>query len=169
MSRKHPPSKRITGAAGHRRNKSSRQTLFWLWIVLGAVLLVIVGSLVFKPGNKTTDSNIPGQATSAVLEISPAEAYAKYQNGAFILDVRTQAEWDQVHISGSTLIPLDQLQDRLNEIPVDKDIVVICQTGHRAQSGTAILLAAGYKHVSCLNGGLNAWVEAGYPIEGTPQ
>jgi rhodanese-related sulfurtransferase len=100
------------------------------------------------------------------VEITPAQAYAKYQQGAFFLDVRSQDEWNQFHIAGSTLIPLDELPNRLNELPRNQDIVVICLSGHRSQSGVAILQQAGFPRLSYLSGGLQAWTAAGYPVQG---
>ena len=94
--------------------------------------------------------------TPPSVEITAAQAYAKYQQGAFFLDVRSPEEWSQFHIKGSTLIPLDQLLNRLNYVPKDKDIVVVCLSGHRALSGTSILQQAGFRCVSCLSGGLQA-------------
>jgi rhodanese-related sulfurtransferase len=108
---------------------------------------------------------LSSKATPSV-EITPAQAYAKFQQGAFFLDVRSQDEWNQFHIAGSTLIPLDELQNRLNELPKNQDIVVVCLSGHRSQSGVTILQQAGFKQVSCLSGGLQAWTAAGYPVEG---
>ena len=158
MSRRHTKISHISSeSASHRRNIIHKRNLTWLWIGLGALLVAVVGILVFGP--KATPS----------VEITPAQAYAKFQQGAFFLDVRSQAEWDQFHIKGSTLIPLDQLQNRLSELPKDQDMVVVCLSGHRSLSGTTILLQAGFTHVSCLNGGLQAWMDANYPIEkGTP-
>lgn len=99
-------------------------------------------------------------------EISPSKAYTKYEQGVYFLDVRSQEEWDQYHIAGSTLIPLDELQDRLGELPKNQEIVVVCRSGHRSQSGVTILQQAGFTRVSCLSGGLLAWTAAGYPVEG---
>jgi rhodanese-related sulfurtransferase len=133
MSRKHSRSTQpTTEPTSHRRHKTHRRNPAWLWVSLGALLVAVVGILLLS--SKATPS----------VEITPAQAYAKYQQGAFFLDVRSQAEWDQFHIAGSTLIPLDQLQDRLSELPKDHDIVVVCLTGHRSQSGTTILQQAGF-------------------------
>lgn len=127
------------------------------WVGLGVLLVAVMGILLISPKNTPT------------VEISPAQAYAKYQQGAFFLDVRSQDEWNQFHIAGSTLIPLDQLQNRLSELPNNKDIVVVCLSGHRSKSGVTILQQAGFAHVSCLSGGLQAWMDANYPIErGSP-
>jgi rhodanese-related sulfurtransferase len=158
MPRKYTKSKNQSPkTASKRRQGSRKRNLNWLWVGLGMLVVVVASILLFSP-----------KATPAV-EISPAQAYAKYQQGAFFLDVRSQDEWNQFHIKGSTLIPLDQLQKRANELSKDKDIVVVCLSGHRSLSGTTILQQAGFKHVSCLSGGLQAWMDANYPVEkGTP-
>ena len=104
-------------------------------------------------------------STALPPEISVSEAYNKYENGAFVLDVRTQEEWDQFHAPNSTLIPLDQLPARLNELPRDKEIVVVCRSGNRSQQGRDILLNAGFEKVTSMQGGLNEWGASGYPVE----
>ena len=104
---------------------------------------------------------------SAVLpvEVSVNDAYNKYQNGAYVLDVRTQEEWDEFHAPNTTLIPLDQLPSRLSELPRDKEIVVVCRSGNRSQQGRDILLNAGFQQVTSMQGGLNEWRASGYPVE----
>jgi rhodanese-related sulfurtransferase len=155
MPRKHPGSKQTSSEpASHRRHKTHKRNLAWLWVSLGALLVALVGILLLS--SKITPS----------VEITPAQAYAKFQEGAFFLDVRSQDEWDQFHIAGSTLIPLEELQNRLNELPKDQDLVVVCLSGHRSQSGVTILQQAGFTHIFCLSGGLQAWTAAGYPVEG---
>jgi rhodanese-related sulfurtransferase len=54
---------------------------------------------------------------SGVPHISVSKAYQKYLRGAFFLDVRSQAEWDQAHIANSSLLSLDKLQNRLADLP----------------------------------------------------
>jgi rhodanese-related sulfurtransferase len=157
MSRKHAQPKHTSESTSHRSHKTHKRSLTWLWVGLGVLVFVAAGILLFSP------------KASPSVEITPAQAYAKFQQGAFFLDVRSQDEWNQFHIAGSTLIPLDQLQNRLDELPKDKDIVVVCLSGHRSQSGVTILQQAGFTHVSCLSGGLQAWMDANYPLErGTP-
>ncbi|MDR7542686.1 MAG: rhodanese-like domain-containing protein [Armatimonadota bacterium] len=101
-------------------------------------------------------------------EISTAEAAARRGNGAFILDVREPQEWHQVHIPGSTLIPLGALASRVNEVPSDRDVVVVCRTGNRSRQGRDILRRAGYTKVTSMAGGIQAWVAAGYPAVSGP-
>lgn len=101
-------------------------------------------------------------------EISVDEAFQKYEAGTFVLDVRTQEEWDEYHAPNTTLIPLDELPARLSELPKDQEIVVVCRSGNRSQQGRDILLQAGYNATS-MTGGLKEWYARGYPVEGAPQ
>jgi phage shock protein E len=152
-------------ARKHVKQKNKQRKLTWLWVGLGVIFLaIVVISLLHSPATNNVDNK--STPTSSLVEISPAEAYVKFQEGAFFLDVRSQEEYDQFHIQGSNLIPLDQLQGRLNELPRDKDIVVVCLSGHRSLTGTDILQQAGFSNVFCLSGGLTAWRSAGYPLEG---
>jgi len=148
----------------YHKKHTRRRSLAWLWVTLGALALTVVGILIMSSQAGPSTSATP---MVAVAKVSPAEAYADYQQGAFILDVRTEAEFNQFHVHGSTLIPLDQLPDRLSEVPKDQQIVIVCRSGHRAESGAAILIKAGFSKVVSLDGGLQAWSAAGYQVVGT--
>jgi rhodanese-related sulfurtransferase len=126
--------------------------------ILMLVIVAIVIYLIAISGGETT--GIP-------REINAEQAYQKYQAGAFLLDVRTQKEWNEYHAPNTTLIPLDQLQARMSEIPRDKEIVVICRSGSRSQEGRDLLLSGGFTQVTSMAGGLQEWSALGYPIEGT--
>jgi phage shock protein E len=110
-----------------------------------------------------------GSGTSGLArDVSTDEAYRMYQQSdTFVVDVRTQEEWNEYHAPNTTLIPLDQLQARLSEVPKDRKILVVCRSGNRSQQGRDILLAAGYNATS-MTGGLKEWYAKGYPIEGAP-
>jgi len=105
------------------------------------------------------------QSSTAPLpaDISVAEAAAKRDAGAFILDVRQPAEWNAAHIPGATLIPLDQLEARMNEVPKDREVVVVCHSGNRSKQGRDILKNAGFTQVTSMSGGLTQWTAAGNP------
>ena len=109
---------------------------------------------------------LSGGETRAKLpgEVTVEDAYQMVQKGSFMLDVRTQAEWDEYHAPNATLIPLDQLQIRLDQVPKDRQILVV---GNRSQEARDILLAAGYNAAS-MAGGMKDWYAKGYPIEGAP-
>lgn len=123
-------------------------------LVLLIVALVVYLILQFGGENR----NLPGT-------VDVSEAYKLYQSGAFVLDVRTVEEWNEYRAPNTTLIPLDQLASRLNELPRDRQIVVVCRSGNRSQEGRDILLEAGFEQVTSMRGGLNEWRASGYPVE----
>ena len=82
-------------------------------------------------------------------------------NGEFLLlDVRTQEEYDAGHIEGSVLIPVTELQARINEIEGYKDAVVLvyCRSGNRSVTASNILIDNGFTQVHNLLTGYNGWV-----------
>jgi len=102
---------------------------------------------------------------SLPAEMTVAQAAEQREQGAFMLDVRQPEEWDQVHMPGATLIPLGELPNRLNEVPKDKPVVVVCRSGNRSQQGRDILLNAGFSEVTSMAGGMNDWQAQGLPVE----
>jgi rhodanese-related sulfurtransferase len=128
-------------------------------LVLLIVALIVYLILQFGGGNaERTTTGLPST-------VSVGEAYTLYQNGAFVLDVRTQEEWNEFHAPNTTLIPLDQLASRLNEVPRDRQVVVVCRSGNRSQQGRDILFNAGFEQVTSMTGGLTEWRASGYPVE----
>lgn len=77
------------------------------------------------------------------------------KEGGFLLDVRTPSEFANGHVSGAVNIPVDELRNRLDELPSDKTapLYVTCQVGLRAYVGIMILRAAGYADLYNLSGG----------------
>ena len=134
-----------------------------LWIGLGLALLAIISLGGVACG--AAPATVAQSQATLPAQISVAEAYQMYQEGVYFLDMRTQEEWDDFHAPNSTLIPLDQLESRLGELPQDEQIVVVCRSGSRSQAGRDILLSNGFEQTTSMAGGLNAWRSAGYPIE----
>lgn len=107
----------------------------------------------------------PVVATYAGLpEIGP-EWVAGHMNDVHVLDVRSATEFDGElgHIPGAQLIPLDELRSRAVEVPRDRPVVVVCQTGKRSGMATVILGEAGLQRVANLAGGMVGWRELGLP------
>lgn len=100
-------------------------------------------------------------------EVSVDEALALHQSGVFVLDVSWPAEWDEYHLPGATLIPLDQLFTRYNELPRDRQILVVSRSGESSQKARELLVEAGFNTVS-MAGSLSEWYAKGYPIDGAP-
>jgi rhodanese-related sulfurtransferase len=135
----------------------------WLWI--GSLLVLIAILSLGMSACSSAPTQVMADVESLPATISIQEAHNLYEEGVFLLDVRTQEEWDDFHAPNTTLIPLDQLESRLGELPEGEPIVVVCRSGNRSQAGRDILLANGFEPTTSMEGGLNAWREAGYPIQ----
>jgi rhodanese-related sulfurtransferase len=123
-------------------------------LVLGIGVLV-VGLLVFT--RSSSGSGFPH-------DVTVMEAAAMREAGAFVLDVRQPDEWAEYHIPDATLIPLGEISARINEVPRDQDVVVVCRSGNRSASGRDLLLDAGFTRVTSMTGGLSQWGAEGYPV-----
>ncbi|MDQ3304874.1 MAG: rhodanese-like domain-containing protein [Actinomycetota bacterium] len=84
--------------------------------------------------------------------------------GAWVLDVRQPDEYEDGHVPGAHLIPLDQLSTRHTEVPTDREVYVVCGSGGRSAAATEALNGAGYRAVN-VAGGTKGWIEAGNPVE----
>jgi len=149
----------------YTRVKSISHTKNNNWIWVGLLLFVLAFISISLSGCGTADAAVKETVVSIPDSITIDEAYDKYEQGVFFLDVRTPAEWEEFHAPGATLIPLDELEYRLDELPEGKEIVVVCRSGNRSQTGRDILRGNGFELSTSMDGGLNAWRAAGYPIE----
>ena len=143
-----------------KNNKNVKKQKKGLSIWLLAVIIIVVISVIGIGAMQISNMG-SGQYPS---EINVSQASDLRAQGAFILDVRQPEEWTQFHIPGATLIPLGDLPNRLNEVPKDKEVVVVCRTGHRSAQGRDILKNAGFSKVTSMAGGVTQWQTAGLPI-----
>jgi len=101
-------------------------------------------------------------------EISIDDYRQRFADGGedyMLVDVRMDDEFEDGHLPGAINIPLPEIQSRLDEIPTDKPIVMVCRTGNRSDVSSMILSKAGYPEVYNLLGGTKDWAERGFPIE----
>lgn len=142
----------------NRKSKTASKKAFPVWIVaLVLILLAAAAGIVIAQQAKPAAVQLPA-------EISVSQAAQAQKDGAFVLDVREPSEWAQAHISGATLIPLGELPNRLNAVPKDREVVVVCRTGIRSAQGRDILKNAGYTQVTSMAGGLTQWQAQGLPM-----
>ena len=101
---------------------------------------------------------------AGIPEVFP-DWVAQHLGQVTLLDVRTEAEFngDLGHVATALLIPLDTLRDRIGEIPRDKPVVAICQSGKRSAMAVQILQKAGYDSVANVPGGMLQWGRLGLP------
>jgi len=86
------------------------------------------------------------------------------EEGAQLVDVRAEHEWEKGRIPGAKHLPLAELAERTGEIAQDRPVVLYCRGGNRSTMATDALAAAGYDAAK-LTGGIVAWEEAGLPLE----
>lgn len=103
---------------------------------------------------------------SGVLEISP-QWVAAHRQDVHILDVRTkhETEEEKARIKNAQMIPINELRDRINEVPKDKPVMTICRSGKRSVLASDILREAGWKQVANIQGGLLRWYAEGLPVD----
>jgi rhodanese-related sulfurtransferase len=121
-----------------------------------------IGAGILPPGEPGYSRAIAETETST--DIDPAAAAAKLEDGAQLVDVRQDYEWEAGRIDGAVHIPLEQLPGRAGELDRDRPVVFQCRTGSRSAFATQAFREAGFEAYN-LAGGLEAWVESGKPIE----
>ncbi|HKO37374.1 MAG TPA: rhodanese-like domain-containing protein [Solirubrobacterales bacterium] len=97
-------------------------------------------------------------------EVSREEARKMVDEGAQLIDVRADHEWEVGRIAGATHIPLPELPQRTEEIDKDRPVVIYCRGGNRSSMASAALGEAGFDAVK-LSEGIVGWKEAELPIE----
>ena len=98
-----------------------------------------------------------------MIEVSAGEAAVLIDSGGVLLDVREAEEWVAGHVAGALFIPIGEIQARLDEIPSDRRVVVICRSGGRSAVVTEALNSVGVDAVN-LAGGITAWSSEGRPV-----
>ena len=110
----------------------------------------------------------PYLLTVQQLKAGLEKASQPKQKGFVLVDVRSPDEHMGGFIPGTDFnIDFREMQGRHQELQakLDQHIVVYCQSGHRSNIAAETLMGLGYQHVYNVEGSMNAWTEAGYPIE----
>jgi rhodanese-related sulfurtransferase len=113
------------------------------------------------------ESQAAAQAPATInTKIAPADYQTQFGAGAdhLLLDVRTPEEFNSGHIAGAVNIAVEQLSERLSEVPQDKPVVLYCRSGNRSGQAAQILERAGYTQIYDL-GGIITWQQQGFPVE----
>lgn len=86
-------------------------------------------------------------------------------NNAVVIDVREPHEYNAGHVPQAKLIPVATVFARKDELPRDKDIIFVCAVGQRSALACEMAAAAGLTRLYNLEGGTEAWIKAGLPVE----
>jgi glyoxylase-like metal-dependent hydrolase (beta-lactamase superfamily II)/rhodanese-related sulfurtransferase len=104
-----------------------------------------------------------GEADAATITARDLQALREQDPGPLLLDVRSPIEFESERIEGAVNVPLDALDARVDEIPENADLVVVCRTGVRATIAAESLARAG-RRARVLDGGVHAWRRARLPL-----
>lgn len=112
--------------------------------------------------------DLVAQARELITEIPIAQADQALETADVVLDVREPQEFASGHIKGAINIPRGTLEFKLGNIPninsSKSKIVMYCLSGGRCSLAALSLLQLGYENVYSIEGGIQAWIEAGKPI-----
>ena len=105
-----------------------------------------------------TGCGTPLQPKTEYKKISPQEAQTMMSDDVFILDVRTQEEFDEGHINNAVLLPDYEIKEKTESVIADKNqtVLVYCRTGVRSETASKELIEIGYTNVFDF-GGLVDW------------
>jgi rhodanese-related sulfurtransferase len=140
-----------------------------LWVIAMVAAMALSVSCTTGTAGDKTPAELVQEAKEEVCEISPAEAKEKIDAGGplFILDVREPDEFDKGHIPQAMNIPRGLLEFKIGSKIPNKDahILAYCKSGGRSCLACSTLLEIGYKNAMSIEGGWQAWLKAGYPVE----
>ncbi|MBI3602914.1 MAG: rhodanese-like domain-containing protein [Nitrospirae bacterium] len=146
-----------------------RSSIIWRGAVLGLSLLL--GLAISNSASAYHSYLLTVQQLNAGLAKAADKGTGPAAKGFVLIDVRTPEEYASGVIPGTDLnIDYRQIKARHREIgaKLDDHIVVYCQSGHRSNIAAETLADLGYTRVYNVSGSMNAWTEAGYPVE-TPR
>ncbi len=116
-------------------------------IILVVIAFVVIYTFMKRRANADVRS-IPAMQMEEAM---------KDKTGKSFVDVRESGEYKSGHVAGMKNIPLSQFSRRLNEIPRDDEVYVMCRSGHRSMQAAKILKGAGYQNIVNVSGGISAW------------
>jgi rhodanese-related sulfurtransferase len=129
-------------------------------LVLTLGIIIAVSAIIIH----YTQTQLPSTTISyGDLTVEEAKSLIESNSSVVIVDVRTREEYDSGHIEGAVLIPVSELEDRLNELSKEDELLIYCRTGNRSTNSVNILKANGYTKIFHLKDGITAWIQAGYP------
>ena len=121
-------------------------------------VIYVSAALIVGSCNQKIIEQIP--VTPPNIMVADVQKKISAKVNILLLDVRTATEFDGPlgHIAGAVLLPVQELEQRIDELNEhkEKEIIVICRSGNRSQTGTRILISHGFNAVNML-GGMKAW------------
>ena len=109
-------------------------------------------------------ATLASAGTARDITSTEAKTIIDRSKNAYLLDVRTPDERRQGYIAGSVLIPIDQVEKRIAEIPKKRPVIVYCAVGSRSRPVAQALARSGYSEVYNMRDGIFGWYRNGLPV-----
>jgi rhodanese-related sulfurtransferase len=143
----------------------------WMKIMIMAILIAFLAVSDTVPADDLV-SRVEAMVSAAKdivpsISVENLAAFMENEDAPVILDIRTQAEFDQGHIKDARWVARGKLEFEAakGKLPsIDTEIVVYCKKDSRAALAAKTLKELGFTHISYLAGGILAWVESGLSI-----
>lgn len=129
----------------------NQRKLFYVAIV---VVSLVATYYLTQPADDSKYGDVSVQEARDLIESIP---------DLVILDVRTVSEYDDEHIEGAVLIPVQELVDRLDELSTSDELIVYCRSGNRSSTAVQILKDNDFVKIYHMYEGIIGWIDAGYP------
>lgn len=132
---------------------------FAMLVVLAVGCFTLAGCMSGGTSNSgSSSSSSSGSTGYTTISVEQAKQLID-AGGVTIVDVRTQSEYEQGHIPGAILVPLDTIGSTQPSALPNKDatLLVYCRTGVRSAQASAALVKLGYTHINNMDGGITAW------------
>src|SRR5690606_18173890 len=106
-----------------------------------------------------------GKETDSIANVSPDEFSTRYQAGEIeVIDVRKPDEFEKGHIEGAKNLPLDYINDLMEDFPKNETLYIHCAGGHRSMIASSILKSRGFDDVVNIEGGFGAVSKTEVPV-----
>lgn len=121
---------------------------------LGLLTAILFGLLVMIAGCQAqpTYESVSSENAKELIDEQKVE----------VVDVRTEEEFNQGHIPGAKLIPLDQLDNHIDELEKEQSYLIVCRSGNRSTQASEQLVDNGFTHIYNLKNGMSGWT---YDVE----
>ena len=112
---------------------------------------------------------LPTSSPIPTIDVLEAERRLREDpDGPILLDVRETNEFEEMRAPGAVLVPTSMFMTRVDEIPADRPLMVVCHLGGRSAAVAGFQIRAGRTDVVNVAGGMDAWERAGLPLRRGP-
>nr|WP_295975622.1 rhodanese-like domain-containing protein [uncultured Bacillus sp.] len=123
---------------------------------IGFALLLVSVMLLASCGSVNSGSE--GNDAKLYEDVSVKQAKELIDNDeVVVIDVRTQEEFNEGHIPNARLIPVDEIDNKMEDLDKDTSYLIVCRSGNRSATASKLLAKNGFNNMKNMKGGMNAW------------